>query len=239
MHANIPLIIAGQSGSGKTLLLAALVRALQEQHHPLNLLVVERSHEIPLIQRAFRWEETNSEEGTGSLPYLAEKATQLGLEWLVLGECTGGEAYHVIKAFGQGTPVLTTLHATSVADAFSKLATLGVEAMSNPRMLPLLLANLSDSGAVAIHMALRQRESGLLGQVMGIGVMVGSQGDLPVVTELWRWNEMAGTLDFNPGSLSLLSPVFIRQIERSGQQLPLPSIPADKGRKRKGETTWR
>ena len=109
LQVGTPLIISGQTGSGKTTLLGALVHKLQQMHYPLHLLVIERSHELPLAKPALRWQE--DDEGGLGLDHLAEKATQLGLEWLIIGECTGGEAFFATKAFGQGVPMATTLHA--------------------------------------------------------------------------------------------------------------------------------
>lgn len=228
MKVGTPIVVSGQTGAGKTTLLGALVAELQRIADPLNLLIVERTHEIPTNQPAFRWEQ--DAEGKVGLDHLAEKATQMGLEWLVLGECTGGEAYFVAKAFSQGVPTLTTLHASSASAALKKLAMLAIEYVQDPRLLPALMSELAEQGLISVHLSLKERETfGLLGTVTGIVEMIGTSGGSdPVVNPLWEWKEARTPkettgLFWNPGSVSQLSPATIQRFTAAGETLPVPS----------------
>lgn len=219
MRVGTPLIISGQTGSGKTTLLGALVAELQAMTQPfLNLLIVERSHEIPLNHRAYRWEEAAGV----SLAHLAEKATQMGLEWLVLGECTGGEAYFVAKAFRQGVPAMTTLHADSGKSAFKQLALLALEYVKDPRLLTAVLREMSTQGLVSVHLSLKEGEQGLLGRVSEICELVGLAGEEPVVNKLWQWDDEQKQLVWQEGSVSQLSSAMQRRYRVAGEMFPVP-----------------
>jgi Flp pilus assembly CpaF family ATPase len=227
LQTGTPMVISGQSGAGKTTLLAALVHELQAMADPLNLLIVERTHEIPTTGPAFRWEQ--DAEGVVSLDHLAEKATQMGLEWLVLGECTGPEAYFVAKAFSQGVPAMTTLHANSASAAIKKLAMLSLEYVQDPRLLPVIMTDLANQGLVSVHLALKEREPhGLLGMVTGIVETIGMSGTSePVVNPLWEWREAnegrAPGLYWNPGSVSQLAEATRHRFVATGATFPMPA----------------
>jgi pilus assembly protein CpaF len=245
LRAGTPMVISGQTGAGKTTLLAALVNELQQFIDPLNLLIVERTHEIPTSQPAYRWEQ--DAEGLVSLDHLAEKATQMGLEWLVLGECTGPEAYFVAKAFSQGVPAMTTLHATSATAAIKKLAMLSLEYMQDPRLLPVIMSDLADQSLVSVHLALKDREPfGLLGTVTGIVETIGTSGASdPVVNPLWEWKDRkdvpgdrAAGLYWNPGSVSQLGETTQQRFVAAGLTFPVPTASAPaKANKKTG--LWR
>ena len=230
MKAKTPIIISGQTGSGKTTVLGALVNELQKIYEPMNLLVVERSHEIPLNRPAYRWEE--DAEGKVGLAHLASHATQMGLEWLILGECTGAEAYFVLKAFTQGVPVLTTLHAASATAGLRGLAMLALEHVKEPSLLPNLLRSLADEAVISVHIELTEREDGSqLGQVTGIEEMISIAGDKPVVNPLWLRKPDPETglphLVFNRGAMAQLSETTKLRLRVAGIDFPSPHLLGD------------
>jgi Flp pilus assembly CpaF family ATPase len=239
LAVGTPVVVSGQTGAGKTTLLAALVHELQRLADPLNLLIVERTHEIPVTQPAYRWEQDAA--GRVSLDHLAEKATQMGLEWLVLGECTGPEAYFVAKAFSQGVPAMTTLHASSATAAIKKLAMLSLEYLQDPRLLPVILSDLADQGLVSVHLSLKEREPfGLLGAVTGIVETIGVSGESdPVVNPLWEWKDGAGGLVWNSGSLSQLSEATAKRFLAAGMTFPVPTPAAAGDSAARGSRFWR
>lgn len=224
LRVGTPLIVSGQTGAGKTTMLGALVREIQSMFYPLNLLVIERSHELPLAKPAYRWE--LDPEGEVDLDHLAEKATQLGLEWFVIGECTGGEAYWAAKAYAQGVPVMTTLHANSSEAAFKRLAMLAIEHTQDPRLLPILLEDLGNQGIVSIHLDLKEREEGFLGAITGIDEMIGASETNPIVNPLWKWHEGgdggAPGLRFNYGCVTQLSPGMRARFHAARCHFPVP-----------------
>ena len=223
IRARSPIIISGQTGSGKTTLLGALVNELQNMYNPMNLLVVEKSHELPLVKPAYRWEQ--DAEGLVGLEHLAANATQMGLEWLVLGESTGPEAYYVLKAFTQGVPVMTTLHATSATGGITGLAMLALEHVRDAALLPSFLKTLASESVISVHLEQTERADGVvLGQVTGIEEMIDTAGIKPVVNPIWhrKRDDKTGSpkLVFNQGSVVQLSPTTKFRLQLSGQEFP-------------------
>lgn len=227
IKAKAPIIVSGQTGSGKTTLLGALVSELQKITVPLNLLVVEKSHELPLLNSAYRWEE--DAEGLVGLEHLAANATQMGLEWLVLGESTGPEAYYVLKAFAQGVPVMTTLHATSATDGISGLAMLALEHVRDSAMLPSFLRTLATQAVISIHLEQTETSSGvLMGQVTGIVEMIDVSGTKPVINPIWhrKRDKASGgeKLVYNAGCTTQFSNTTKFRLHVAGQEFPPKSV---------------
>lgn len=227
LKAQTPIVISGQTGSGKTTLLGALVNELQKLYEPMNLLVVERSHEIPLSKPAYRWEE--DAEGQVGLAHLASHATQMGLEWLILGECTGPEAYFVLKAFTQGVPVLTTLHAANATAGLRGLAMLALEHVKEPSLLPNLMRALAEEAVISVHIEMTERGDGsILGSVTGIEEMIGVSGDKPVVNPIWmrKANPKTGLpeLVFNRGCVAQLSDTTRLRLRVASIDFPPPHL---------------
>ena len=228
IKVKTPIIISGQTGSGKTTFLGSLVQELQRMNDPLNMLVVEKSHEIPLIRPAYRWEE--DADGLVKLQELASHATQMGLEWLILGECTGPEAYYIIKAFTQGVPVITTLHAISATEGYRALVMLALEYVREPSLLPSLMKSLANEAVVSINLEVRERPDGsLLGAVSGIEEIISVSGDKPVVNPLWmsKENKETGLLElvFNRGCVAQLSPATKLRFKVADIPFPIPETP--------------
>ncbi|MEM7799258.1 MAG: ATPase, T2SS/T4P/T4SS family [Chloroflexota bacterium] len=227
MQAKTPIVISGQTGSGKTTLLGALAHKLQTLYDPINLLVVEKSHELPLKRPAYRWEQ--DAEGLVGLDQLAANATQMGLEWLILGECTGPEAYFVLKAFTQGVPVMTTLHATSATNGLTGLAMLALEYVREPELLPTFLKNLANEAVISIHLENTERPDGvMLGQVTGIEEIIDVAGSKPVVNPIWVRKRDKNTgipsLVFNRGCVVQASATTKFRFQQAGIEFPPQSV---------------
>ncbi len=224
VQARCPIVVSGQTGAGKTTLLGALVHAIQSHKSPLNLLIIEKSHELPTIHPAFRWEEDSDHRR--QLADLAAHATQMGLEWLVLGESTGPEAYFVIKAIAQGVPVLTTLHATSAKDGVMAMARLALEKAGNGSLMPSLLTTLAQEAVFSVNLTLQKDEHGYLGRVTDIGEVISVNRDAPVMNSIWSWKPNqrggGGRVQFNYGCRTELSNATRIRFEKAGIPFPIP-----------------
>lgn len=217
LKSGTPMLVTGATSAGKTTMLAALIHELQATNNLLNILVVERSHEIGLATRAFRWAESENL----SLDVLAEKATQMGIDWLVLGECTGGEAYFVAKAFTQGVPALSTLHAWSSAYAFKQLALLSQEYPKAPPPRSILHA-LASLGMFCVQLERKIVEGKTVRRTVSISEIVGVMGDDPVVNDWWRWNNEAQQMEWNPGCITEMGPATSARLTVANVTLPMP-----------------
>ncbi|MCP4424881.1 MAG: type II/IV secretion system ATPase subunit [Chloroflexi bacterium] len=218
LQSHTPMLATGATGAGKTTLLAALTHEIQQVNELMNLLVIERSHEIGLSKRAFRWA-----EGRGfTLEHLAEKATQMGLDWLVLGECTGAEAYYVAKAYTQGVPVLSTLHAWDIQHAFKQLALLSQEHPQSPPTKA-VMASMALLGLMAIQMERKIIDGRVFRRVVGIAEIIGVIDETPILNEWWRWDENSQSLRWNPGCINEIGPAIASRLAAAGLTLPIPT----------------
>ena len=118
-----PLLICGATASGKTTLLAALLREMCAQE---RVMIVESIVELPLSSRLWvrcqAREQGISGDGEVKLETLIEEMLRLRPDRFVLGELRGQEIVAFIKALTVGhLGLLTTLHAESVSQASARL----------------------------------------------------------------------------------------------------------------------
>lgn len=118
-----PLLICGATASGKTTLLAALLREMCMQE---RVMIVESIVELPcasqLWVRCQAREQGITGDGEVKLEVLIEEMLRLRPDRFVLGEMRGQEIVAFIKALTVGhLGLLTTLHAESVSQALARL----------------------------------------------------------------------------------------------------------------------
>ncbi len=118
-----PLLICGATASGKTTLLAALLREMCRQE---RVMIVESIVELPLSSRL--WVRCQAREqgiaggGEVKLETLIEEMLRLRPDRFVLGEMRGQEIIAFVKALTVGhLGLLTTLHAESVSQALARM----------------------------------------------------------------------------------------------------------------------
>jgi Flp pilus assembly CpaF family ATPase len=210
-----PVIIAGASGSGKTTFVAAVLRWLQENNALSRLLIAEASHEISLVQAgAIRLEENPEEELW--LEDLAWSATQVAPDMLVIGECTRGEAYWGLKAFGQGIQLLTTCHADSGPAIPAVFASLAGENSKAPARA-IVLERMAEQGIICIHLGRKlNRQGERLGRVTSVLEIESTAAGHPVVNEFWSWHENRDRLVWNPNSVAGLSRACQARLAAAG-----------------------
>ena len=118
-----PLLICGATASGKTTLLAALLREMCRQE---RVMLVESIVELPCASRLWvrcqAREQGITGDGEIKLETLIEEMLRLRPDRFVLGEMRGQEIVAFIKALTVGhLGLLTTLHAESVPQAWARL----------------------------------------------------------------------------------------------------------------------
>lgn len=128
------ILIAGGTGSGKTSLLSALVRAIPERERLITIedmaeLRLDRPHVVGMEGRP------PNLEGRGeiSIRALIRNALRMRPDRIIVGEVRGEEAFDMLQAMNTGHPgSMTTLHANSPADALARLEQMVV--MAGTRM---------------------------------------------------------------------------------------------------------
>jgi pilus assembly protein CpaF len=126
VEARLNMVISGGTGSGKTTFLNCLSRFIPEYE---RIVTIEDTAELQLqLEDVVRMETRPPNiEGKGAITQrqLLMTALRLRPDRILLGEARGGEALDMLQAMGTGVEgSMTTVHANSPADAFSRLETM-------------------------------------------------------------------------------------------------------------------
>ena len=126
VEARLNMVISGGTGSGKTTFLNCLSRFIPDQE---RVVTIEDTAELQLqLDDVVRMETRPPNiEGKGAITQrqLLMTALRLRPDRILLGEARGGEALDMLQAMGTGVEgSMTTVHANSPADAFSRLETM-------------------------------------------------------------------------------------------------------------------
>jgi pilus assembly protein CpaF len=126
VQARLNILIAGGSGSGKTTLLNTLSRFIPEEE---RVVTIEDTAELQLQQQHVVRLETRpmNIEGAGAITQrdLVINALRMRPDRIIVGECRGPEAFDMMQAMNTGHDgSMTTTHANSARDAFSRVETM-------------------------------------------------------------------------------------------------------------------
>jgi len=122
------ILISGGTGTGKTVLLGAISRAIPEEE---RIVVIEDTSELRLIQKHCLYLEARHADlrGRGALRVreLFVNSLRMRPDRVIVGEVRGGEALDMIQSMLSGhTGSLSTIHANTAQDALIRLETLSL-----------------------------------------------------------------------------------------------------------------
>jgi len=122
------ILISGGTGTGKTVLLGAISRAIPEEE---RIVVIEDTSELRLIQRHCLYLEARHADrrGQGGLGVrqLFVNSLRMRPDRIIVGEVRGGEALDLVQSMISGhAGALSTVHANSARDALIRLETLSL-----------------------------------------------------------------------------------------------------------------
>ncbi len=122
------ILISGGTGTGKTVLLGAISRAIPEQE---RIVVIEDTSELRLIQRHALYLEAQHADRAGrgalSTRELFVNSLRMRPDRIIVGEVRGGEALDLIQSMISGhAGSLSTIHADTPLDALIRLETLSL-----------------------------------------------------------------------------------------------------------------
>jgi pilus assembly protein CpaF len=126
VQAKSTVLISGGTGSGKTTTLNALSRFIPEDE---RIVTIEDTAELQLQQRHVVKFETRppnlNKEGGINQRQLLRTALRMRPDRIIVGECRGAEALYMLQAMNTGVEgSMSTVHANSPKDAFSRLETM-------------------------------------------------------------------------------------------------------------------
>ncbi len=122
------MLISGGTGTGKTVLLGAISRAIPEEE---RIVVIEDTSELRLLQRHALYLEAQHADraGRGGLDVrqLFVNSLRMRPDRIIVGEVRGGEALDLVQSMISGhAGSLSTIHADTPLDALIRLETLSL-----------------------------------------------------------------------------------------------------------------
>ena len=185
VEARLNIVISGGSGSGKTTMLNTLSRFIPEEE---RIITIEDTAELQLQQSHVVRLETRPAniEGAGAISQrdLVINTLRMRPDRIIVGESRGAEALDMLQAMNTGHDgSMTTVHANSGRDAFSRLETMVMMASQH---VPdkVIRAQLASAINVVVHMA---RLSDGTRRVTGISEVVGMDREQVAMHEVFEF----------------------------------------------------
>jgi pilus assembly protein CpaF len=188
VEARLNIVISGGSGSGKTTMLNTLSRFIPEEERVVTIedtaeLQLQQSHVVRLETRPMNI------EGAGAITQrdLVINALRMRPDRIVIGECRGPEALDMMQAMNTGHDgSMTTTHANSALDAFSRLETMVMMASQHipDRVIRQMLASAIQ---IVIHTA---RLTDGTRKVMSISEVLGVEEDMVVMQDIFEFERI-------------------------------------------------
>jgi pilus assembly protein CpaF len=179
------IIISGGTGSGKTTLMNAMSRVIDERE---RIVTIEDAAELQLQQPHVVSLETRPEsiEGGGMVDQraLVKNALRMRPDRIILGETRGAEAFDVLQAMNTGHDgSMTTLHANTPRDALTRLESMVLLAAGS---LPLLSIRRQIASAVQLIVQLERMRDGVR-RITYVTEIAGMEGDVIITQDLFSF----------------------------------------------------
>jgi pilus assembly protein CpaF len=147
LKAHISILIAGGTASGKTTLANRIIELIPPEE---RVVAVEQVHEFQFTHPRAVFLEAD-EAMHAKMNDLLTAGSKLRPDWLTVGELLGAEAMRTMQIFSNGHTGITTIHATGVENALTRL-----EAMCLMANLGLGLDDIRQMIASALRLVLYQ-----------------------------------------------------------------------------------
>ncbi|MFB3826689.1 MAG: CpaF family protein [Bryobacteraceae bacterium] len=185
VEARLNIVISGGSGSGKTTMLNTLSRFIPEEE---RIITIEDTAELQLQQSHVVRLETRPAniEGAGAISQrdLVINTLRMRPDRIIVGESRGAEALDMLQAMNTGHDgSMTTVHANSPRDAFSRLETMVMMASQH---VPdkVIRQQLASAINIVVHTA---RLSDGARRVTAISEVVGVENDQVAMQDLFEF----------------------------------------------------
>jgi len=183
VKARLNIVVSGGSGSGKTTMLNTLSRFIREEE---RVVTIEDTAELQMQQEHLVRLETRpiNIEGAGAITQrdLVINALRMRPDRIIIGECRGAEAMDMMQAMNTGHDgSMTTTHANTGRDAFSRLETMVMMASSSipDRVIRQMLASAVN---LVVHCA---RLTDGTRKVVSIAEVTGVDGDQVKIEDIF------------------------------------------------------
>ena len=218
---GLNIIISGGTGSGKTTLLNVLSSFIPKGE---RIITVEDAAELQLKQDHVVRLETRPPniEGEGGVEIrdLIRNSLRMRPDRIVVGECRDGAALDMLSAMNTGHDgSMTTVHANNPREGIARLETLCMMAGMD---LPAKAIREQIAGAVNLIIQISRLSDGSR-KIMSITEVVGMQGDVVTLQEIYKFKETG--FDANRKiqgvfqSLGII-PSCVQDFEKKGIKVP-------------------
>jgi pilus assembly protein CpaF len=224
VQSKATVLISGGTGSGKTTMLNALSRFIPEEE---RIITIEDTAELQLQQRHVVKFETRppnlNKEGGINQRQLLRTALRMRPDRIIVGECRGAEALDMLQAMNTGVEgSMSTVHANSPRDAFSRLETMVMMAdLEIPTRV--ILQQLSSAIRLVVQVSRLQDGSR---KVLSIAEVLGVEEDRVLLQDIFVFERFgvsdAGKVQGRFHSTGA-TPKVLERLRVSGIQLP-PSV---------------
>jgi pilus assembly protein CpaF len=185
VEARLNIVISGGSGSGKTTMLNTLSRFIPEEE---RIVTIEDTAELNLQQGHVVRLETRPAnlEGAGAITQrdLLINTLRMRPDRIIVGESRGAEALDMLQAMNTGHDgSMTTVHANTTRDAFSRLETMVMMASQH---VPDKVIRQQLASAINIVVHCNRLADGSR-RVTGIAEVVGVENDMVEMQDIFEF----------------------------------------------------
>ena len=185
--AQLNIVVAGGTGSGKTTVLNALSENIGVEERVITL---EDAAELNLRQPHVMRLETRapSSEGAGEIHMrdLLKNALRMRPDRIIVGEVRGPEALEALQAMNTGHPgSMFTVHANNPRDTIRRLEYL---VMMGAGEMPLSAIRHQVISAVDVIVQAARFRDGKR-RIVSITDVAGLEGDVPVLEDIWTYDQ--------------------------------------------------
>jgi pilus assembly protein CpaF len=221
VKARLSVLISGGTGTGKTTLLNAMSRYIDEAE---RVITIEDAAELQLQQTHVARLETRPPniEGKGEVTQrdLVRNALRMRPDRIIVGEVRAGEAFDMLQAMNTGHEgSMTTVHANTCRDALYR-----IEQMIGMTGLDLPGKTMRAQIASAIHVVLQlERMSDGRRRLVSLQEITGTEGDVITMQEIFHFRRISTEKDGKiRGEFRAtgLRPKFMEQIVIRGIDVP-------------------
>jgi pilus assembly protein CpaF len=189
LRHGVTVLVAGETGSGKTTLTAALLQAIGEEK---RVVIIEDARELPPVADSIAIEVLRSGM---TFPQCVRLTLRQRPDLIVLGEVRGAEALAMLQAAATGHPGIGTIHAPDCDSALRNLERMACEEGSVP---PQIVRGMIASATVPIIVCHIGRYGGRrrVGQIVEVQATSGGQsGDKYPINILWNFDTRSGRVE--------------------------------------------
>lgn len=223
------ILVSGGTGAGKSTLLGALAEAIPSTE---RVVTIEDAAELLLDQEHVIRMETRPQntEGSGRITArdLVINSLRMRPDRIIVGEVRGGEALDMLQAMNTGHDgSLTTIHANSARDAFSRLETMVLMAGID---LPSRAIREQVASAIQIVVQVRRYEDGVR-RIETIVELTGLEGLVMRTQDLFRFERRGRKGRHITGEFVAtgIVPHIFEEMRERGLDLPVSIFHGDKG----------